>query len=148
MQELIKKAKVPIIIFCVLFICFVAYNVFIKSDEDSDALVDYAFSDSQTRQQLDKDILPLLNLVKKVKFDGALFSDPTFQSLADFSRPIESEEKGRENPFAGSLIGPSDTTNQGAVLFSGGTASSSPKQSTPARGATPSDTGARPPGEF
>ncbi len=148
MKELIQKAKVPIIIFVVLFLCFVGYNVFIKSDE-GDAIVEYAVSaDSETRQQLDKDILPLLTLVKNVQFDGTLFSDPTFQSLADFSKPIEPEDKGRDNPFAGSLVGPSDTTNQRALLFSGGTASSTPKKSTPTRGVIPVLIDARPPGEF
>lgn len=146
MQELIQKAKIPLIVFVALFLCFVGYNVFIKSDENSDALVEYAVSESETRQQLDKDILPLLTLVKNVQFDGTLFSDPTFQSLADFSRPIEPEDKGRTNPFAGSLVGPSDTSNQGALLFSGGIASSTPKQTTPTRGVTPS--GTKPPGEF
>ena len=149
MKELLQKSKVPIIIFAVLFLCFVVYNVNKKS-EDSDALVEYAFSEeSETRQQLDKDILPLLTLVKNVQFDGTLFSDPTFQSLADFSKPIEPEDKGRENPFSGTLVGPSDSTNQGALLFSGGTASSEPAQSTPPpRGAVPNDTGTKPPGEF
>jgi hypothetical protein len=148
MKELIQKSKVPIIIFVVLFLLFVAYNVFIKS-EDSDSLVEYALSEvSETRQQLDKDILPLLILVKNVQFDGALFADPTFQSLADFSKPIEPEDKGRENPFAGNLVGPSDSSNQGALLFSGGTASSTSKSTTPTRGVAPSDTGTKPPGEF
>lgn len=146
MKELIQKAKIPLIVFAALFLCFVGYNVFIKSDENDDALVEYAVTESETRQQLDKDILPLLTLVKNVQFDGTLFSDPTFQSLADFSKPIEPEDKGRENPFAGALVGPSDTTNQGALLFSGGIASSTPKQTTPNRGATPS--GTKPPGEF
>lgn len=143
MKELIQKAKVPIIIFSVLFLCFVAYNVFLKNDENTDAIVEYAVTDSAVRAELDKDILPLLTLVKNVKFDGAIFSDPTFQSLADFSKPIEPEEKGRPNPFAGTLVGPSDTVNQSSLLFTGGTADTN--QST---GSSSGGGGQKPPGEF
>lgn len=148
MKELIQKAKIPLIIFGVLFLFFVAYNVFIK-EEESDDIVEYAVTDSDTRRQLDKDILPLLTLVKNIRFDGSLFTDPSFQSLADFSRPIEPEDKGRPNPFSGALVGPSDTTNQGALLFSGGTASTSSNGSgLKPRGATPGTSGTRAPGEF
>jgi hypothetical protein len=36
----------------------------------------------------------------KQKINGNIFSNPIFQSLKDFSQPLPTEEKGRDNPFA------------------------------------------------
>lgn len=45
------------------------------------------------------EILTLLNDLKKLSFDEALFSDPRFRSLVDFSVEIAPEPKGKRNPF-------------------------------------------------
>lgn len=39
-------------------------------------------------------------ILNKVKIDDGIFSDPSFQSLEDWSRPIPDEAAGRANPFA------------------------------------------------
>lgn len=44
--------------------------------------------------------LNLLNQVRSLKIDTALFTDPTFVSLRDYSVAITPEPVGRPNPFA------------------------------------------------
>ena len=44
--------------------------------------------------------LSLLNQVRSLKIDTALFTDPAFRSLVDFSVAITPENVGRPNPFA------------------------------------------------
>lgn len=44
--------------------------------------------------------LGLLNQVRSLKIDSALFTDPVFVSLQDYSVAITPEPVGRPNPFA------------------------------------------------
>ena len=44
--------------------------------------------------------LSLLNQVRSLKIDTALFTDPAFRSLIDYSVAITPENVGRPNPFA------------------------------------------------
>lgn len=41
-----------------------------------------------------------ISILNRVKISGSLFSDPSFQTLKDWSRPIPEEAAGRPNPFA------------------------------------------------
>ena len=41
-----------------------------------------------------------INSLNSVELSADIFSNPVFQSLVDFSRPIPEESKGRNNPFA------------------------------------------------
>ena len=41
-----------------------------------------------------------ISILNKVKIDDSIFSDPTFMTLSDWSRPIPDEAAGRVNPFA------------------------------------------------
>ena len=45
-------------------------------------------------------VLSLLNQIKSLKIDTSLFSDPTYQTLRDYTVAIPQEEVGRPNPFA------------------------------------------------
>lgn len=47
-----------------------------------------------------KEILNLLADLRNISLDGTIFSDPVFRSLEDFSREIQPQPKGRQNPFA------------------------------------------------
>ena len=40
-----------------------------------------------------------LEKIRKIDLNGNLFQDPRFNSLVNFSQPIESQEVGRDNPF-------------------------------------------------
>ncbi|MES2216735.1 MAG: hypothetical protein V4481_05595 [Patescibacteria group bacterium] len=58
-------------------------------------------------------VLALLNQIKSLKIDPALFTSPEFQTLRDYSVPIPELEVGkRPNPFAplpGSIVRPTAT---------------------------------------
>lgn len=47
----------------------------------------------------DQELVATLLALRSVKLDGAIFSDPGFQSLKDFSTEIVPEPIGRPNPF-------------------------------------------------
>jgi hypothetical protein len=65
------------------------------------------------------EILALLNDLKRLSFDEALFNDPRFQSLVDFSVEIAPQPKGRRNPFlplgVTELVGQSTSTKSSTV---------------------------------
>lgn len=75
------------------------------------------------------EILELLRDLKRLSFDEALFRDPRFRSLVDFSVELAPEPKGRRNPFlpfvavggaTGASTSTSTTTPRGAVPAMGG----------------------------
>ena len=51
-------------------------------------------------QQIERELLAELLQLQEINLDDSLFNDPAFQSLVDFSRPIQAQPIGRENPFA------------------------------------------------
>lgn len=46
-----------------------------------------------------RDIVSILNQLKTISIDDAIFKDPAFMALTDFHREISPQPKGRENPF-------------------------------------------------
>jgi hypothetical protein len=68
---------------------------------------------------VDQELVATLLALRAVRLDGAIFSDPAFQSLKDFSTEIIPEPIGRPNPFA--PIGSSlqvTSGSRGAQVFS------------------------------
>lgn len=55
---------------------------------------------SSTQTTPDADLVALLFELKNIRLDNAIFEDPLFQSLKDFSQSLVSEPTGRNNPFA------------------------------------------------
>lgn len=143
MKEAIIKVKGPIAIIIVLFCLMFLYKTFFVKDDEGLLVQEEV---SETRRQIDKDLLPLLSLVRNVNFNGAIFTDPVFQSLTDFSKPIEPEPEGRENPFAGSLM-PSKNSSGEVILFSGGTEDTSRSSNSGSQGGANNRSGL-PPGDF
>src|SRR3989344_696149 len=47
-----------------------------------------------------EELIRSLAALRAVTLDGAIFSNPSFQALRDFSTPITPEPVGRRNPFA------------------------------------------------
>ncbi len=50
--------------------------------------------------EIEREIIQELRKLQSITFDDSLYEDPSFQQLVDFSRPIESQPVGRDNPFA------------------------------------------------
>lgn len=48
----------------------------------------------------EQELVSTLLALRSVKLDGAIFTDPAFMSLKDFSTQIVPEPVGRPNPFA------------------------------------------------
>ena len=75
---------------------FFGYTYFSNSSTDSTTLV----SDSNDTTKMGAQVLTALNQLKQLTLDGSVFTNRTFRSLKDFSRPIPEEPKSRANPFA------------------------------------------------
>ena len=50
--------------------------------------------------QTSQELVTILSTLRAIKLDGAIFSEPAFSSLKDFSTQINPEPVGRPNPFA------------------------------------------------
>lgn len=64
----------------------------------------------------DQDLIVLLSTLHTIKLDDSIFSDPTFQSLTDFSTALVPEPVGRTDPFSplsGSASAPAQTGTVG-----------------------------------
>lgn len=76
-----------------------------KKEETSLLVKNSAASDVQssveTTSQLAevREIVSILNQLKTITIDDAIFKDPAFISLTDFHREISPQPKGRPNPF-------------------------------------------------
>lgn len=46
-----------------------------------------------------RDIVSILNQLKTISIEDAVFKDPAFRTLTDFHRDISPQPKGRANPF-------------------------------------------------
>ncbi len=118
MSDILKKAKIPLIIIMVLILGFFVYNGMLKKDPPSDKLSDAPDAVKQENKKApNQDFLPLLNLIKGVSFDEKFFDDVLFRSLIDFSEPVKEEQKGRDNPFAPGIITTFANTSGTGVEF-------------------------------
>ena len=51
-------------------------------------------------QQIERELLNELLQLREIRLDDNIFTNDTFVSLVDFSRPIQAQPIGRDNPFA------------------------------------------------
>lgn len=117
MIEILKKAKVPIIIIIVLALVFVIYSKFFKTEDPVEGLARTSDSENLGRKSPSQDFIPLLNLIKSVDFDDRFFSDPVFESMVDFSEPIKQEDKGRVNPFSAGIVSSENNIAGSGIVF-------------------------------
>ncbi len=137
MSDILKKAKIPIILIVILFLAFLVYNFVFKKDESTTGLTEDVIAEKTKSQEF----LPLLNLIRSVDFDDTFFSDKVFRSMVDFSQPVKEEKKGRDNPFSSDIVtsietNPNDPTLDAAESVQAtttvtNTASTSPKVTKP-----------------
>ena len=64
---------------------------------DTDLLVGIPIT---SEQEIDGDLLSTLRELKRLRLDESIFSNPSFVSLTDQSKPLPSQTSGRINPFA------------------------------------------------
>lgn len=63
----------------------------------------------------DQDLIGLLSTLRGITLDQSIFADPSFQSLADFSRELVPEPAGRQNPFGPLGNAPAGTAQKPVV---------------------------------
>ncbi len=99
MKDILKYKKVVIVV-VVIVIAFVLYAYLFKNEKKNDITSFNPNSINANQPGAGKDIIVLLSDLKSIKLNDDIFSNPSFKKLVDFSLPISSEPKGRNNPFA------------------------------------------------
>ena len=94
-----QRTKQIIIAVVVIIIAFFGFQMFFGTGSSSSNST--LATDNATQQFVDgQTILTLLNRLNQVTLNGAIFSDPVFNSLVSFEQPIPDQIPGRTNPFA------------------------------------------------
>ncbi len=96
MIDFIKQNKI-LTLFIAIFIFGIAYYTFFASKSSKDALLS---SDAPAPSVESQHLLLVLTNLRSIKLDGAIFADPVFNSLNDFSVVLLPQPAGRHNPFA------------------------------------------------
>ena len=106
-----SKTKI-IIIGIVIVLIFGAYTVFKGSPQPADKLASSVTKDQGAQKQVGAEILGALSVLEKLNLDTGFFQDGVFRGLKNFSKPIQAQPVGRQNPFApiGGVVN-STTTN-------------------------------------
>lgn len=93
MNPLIKNLGLALVVALLLW----AGYSFFKGEDEMLVTRDVALNEAVLDGQ---EFLSRLRELESITLDGAILEDPRFQSLIDFTVIPESEEVGRENPFA------------------------------------------------
>lgn len=96
MKFISLKSLVTISIIALVIGSFLYY--FIIRQPDAPDLTLESYSVEQTKIQ--SELLNTLRNIQSIQLDQNLFTDPVFNSLIDFGRPLVLEPAGRANPFA------------------------------------------------
>lgn len=94
-----KKNKFIFLVLLIL-IAFIGYRFLMKDDSGSSTSDLTTESSSSGQSSVGKELLATLAKIKSITLDEKIFSDPIFQNLNDFSKPMETQDIGRANPFA------------------------------------------------
>ena len=84
--------KNAIIVIIAIVAIFFVYNLFSKKESISPI-------EEEEVDLVDPEIVDTLQKIQSIKLDPAIFSDPIFNSLKDFSREIQDEPTGKTNIF-------------------------------------------------
>ncbi|MBI5005124.1 MAG: hypothetical protein HZC03_00765 [Candidatus Lloydbacteria bacterium] len=108
--------KNSIVIIGAALLIWVGYVTFFQKNTSPNSNTGLASENVLTgdspQAQSGREILALLLNLKSLKLDASIFSDPSFQSLADFGQNIPARPHGRGNPFA-----PIGTGNVSKIAF-------------------------------
>lgn len=92
-----NKYKKVIIIILVVILLFLVWSIFINDEPEIEPLL--VTRDSEEVGDLGEKIIKTLNRVNKIELNKAVFEHPVFLRLEDYSREIQKQDVGRENPF-------------------------------------------------
>ncbi|MEX0933241.1 MAG: hypothetical protein WDZ74_00665 [Candidatus Paceibacterota bacterium] len=68
--------------------------------ESASAEIDSFTNFESLSSQTGRELLSLLDDLRSISFDSGFIQNTAFSNLEDFSRPLEPQTPGRENPFA------------------------------------------------
>jgi hypothetical protein len=97
MMQNLRKYKMPIIIIIVLLVAFIIYS-YIHGSQTNNSILTTTTTSSST--VVGQDFVNQLLTLKSIQLNDAIFSNPSFNTLTDFSQPVPTEPQGRPNPFA------------------------------------------------
>lgn len=100
MQQKSSKKSI-IIVVVIIILALIAYFYFSGTPSDSSSsTLDMQSPESKDAEVAGARVLSLLNQINSLKIDTAIFNDPTYKSLVDYSVEIPEQNVGRPNPFA------------------------------------------------
>lgn len=99
MNNASTSSKKPLII-VIAIVVIAALGYFYYSGSTPSTSGTLISSANANDQAVGAQVLGILNQVKTLRIDTALFSDPGYQTLRDHTVPIPPQNVGRTNPFA------------------------------------------------
>lgn len=114
MNQTSSIIKIATVVIVIAVIGFFGYNYLNGSSSSSGDISIVPNSDTSA---VGAQVLSALNQLNRLNLDAGIFSNPTFKSLKDFSRPLPTEPVGRINPFSpigidASISNSTSTTDQ------------------------------------
>jgi len=119
-----SKTKTYLTVGIIVVVLVIAYLYFTGGSSPSAA----SLLQSSTASVGSED-LALLNQVRSIHIDTTLFSSPVYQSLQDYSVPIDPQNVSRPDPFAPIPGVPNPTDNASGQAASGQVVSGKPAAS-------------------
>jgi hypothetical protein len=95
-----QKRKSLLSIVCLVFVCFFAYQYWVKAETTDSQLVS---TNNTSSGGVGDETLQILSELRTLILDEDIFTDEAFKNLKDFSMEIQEQPIGRNNPF--SLVG-------------------------------------------
>jgi hypothetical protein len=89
--------KIIITVLVLAGVGFFGYNYLTRTSVPSGVLLQQESADTS---KMGAEVLTALNQLRTLKLDSSIFSDKTYLSLEDFSKPLNPEPVGRINPFS------------------------------------------------
>jgi hypothetical protein len=91
------KIKTAVTVFIAVFVLMVGIAIFKGKSSSAQDTADLTVA--ETSDSVGREVLALLDDLRKIKLDDSIFKNPMFQELEDYSVTIPAELKGRKNPF-------------------------------------------------
>lgn len=98
MINFFKQNQTAVLATVLIVIGFFVYSYFFTGKKDTNSVL--KTETVSTVAPADQDLISLLLELKSITLDESIFSNPSFQSLQDFSQELVNEPVGRVNPFA------------------------------------------------
>ncbi len=93
-MQIFNKYRTVVAVTLFLVIAYFFYSTFFKSPE-----VALLLEDGTSGMALGADLLEVSNKLSQVSLGQALFANPSYLFLTDFSQPVPPQPVGRSNPF-------------------------------------------------